>query len=74
MKQEAVLDQLPGLRGGAHLGLELRHLRYLIAVADAGTITQAAEQISIAQPTLSQQILFDTSDRSTYDEPSAAAS
>ena len=27
-----------------------------IAVADAGTFTQAAEQIFIAQPTLSQQI------------------
>ncbi len=56
MKQEAVLDQQPGLRGGAHLGLELRYLRYLIAVADAGTFTQAAERIFVAQPTLSQQI------------------
>ena len=56
MKHEAVLDQPPGLRGGAHLGLELRHLRYLIAVADAGTFTQASEQIFVAQPTLSQQI------------------
>jgi len=56
MKQDAVLDQLPGPRSGAHLGLELRHLRYLIAVADAGTFTQAAEQIFVAQPTLSQQI------------------
>ncbi|WP_030673201.1 LysR family transcriptional regulator [Streptomyces rimosus] len=37
-------------------GIDIRHLRYFATVAEAGTVTEAARRLRIAQPSLSQQI------------------
>ena len=63
--------------------MELRHLRYFLAVADHLSFTHAADQLHVTQPTLSHQVkdleeeigstLFDRVGRRVYLTPSGRA-
>jgi DNA-binding transcriptional LysR family regulator len=63
--------------------MQMRQLEYVVAVAEEGTFTRAAERVHVAQPAISQQVaqlerelgerLFDRSDRRVLLTPAGEA-
>lgn len=49
-------DEHRGERPAGPSALDLRVLRYLIAVVEHGTVTAAAQQLRVAQPSVSRQL------------------
>src|SRR6185503_18644310 len=43
-------------RDGIELGMDIRHARTFVTVAQLGTVSKAAQQLRVAQPALSRQI------------------
>ena len=57
MSDIARTERAQGSSGAADLRrIELRHLRYFIAVAEAGSVVAGARSVGIVQPALSRQI------------------